>query len=88
MSKEGGRSEEVRGGGLHALSYKPTQSYHVDVLEFLEEFAVPIFQSVGLINDTHTPLDVAQLTLRCQDDLVRGDDDIKFVGTRDDATLQ
>ena len=71
---------------MHACpTYKP---YHVDVFELLKEFAVPVLQSVGLVNDAHTPLDVAQLTLRRKDDLVGRDDDIELVRTRYDAALQ
>ena len=70
----------------HALCSPPP--YHVDVLELLEELTVPVLESMGLVNDAHSPLDVAQLTLWCEDDLIGGDDDIELICTRYDSALQ
>ncbi len=62
--------------------------YHVDVLEFLQQFAVSVLQTMSLVNDTHTPLDVAQFTLWSKDDLIGCYDNIELVRTRYDSALQ
>ena len=43
---------------------------------------------MSFVNDTHTPLDVAQLTLWSKDDLIGCYDNIELVRTRYDSALQ
>ena len=55
--------------------------YHVHHLQALKQFAVAVFEAMGLINDDTAPWHTAQLWAICQDHLKRGDDGMEFVGS-------
>lgn len=76
-------------------SYKATDNTnvrgaHTDQVHHLESFqklTVPVFQSVGLIDDHATPWNVTQLGAVSQDHFKRGDNGMELVGPFYHTTL-
>lgn len=64
-----------------------THTHHVHELESLEQFAVPVLQSVSLVNDHTAPRHTAQLRTVRQDHLKRRDDGLELIGSLYHTTL-
>lgn len=56
-------AEELLDAVLQRSASQQHPVFHAEALESLQQFAVPVLQTVGLIDDHQSPLDVLELTV-------------------------
>lgn len=70
------------------MNNSTTSTHHVHHFESFQQFAVAVFQAVGLVDDHTSPGDAAQLRTVGQDHLKGGDHGVEPICSLDDFTLR